>query len=256
MIGIFDSGIGGLTIVKKIKEKFPQLSFIYLGDNARTPYGNRSQETIIKYAQEDIEFLISHQVQAVIIACNTVSALAGDFLKKKYNLPIFEVISPAVHQAIINGGQRIGVIGTRATINSLAHQKLLQTINPQLVVFNQACPLFVPLVEENWIKRLETEMIARRYLIPLKNKQIDTLILGCTHYPLLKEVIQHKIGKSVKLIDPAEAVVNLLAEYLKNHIEIDNSGKENYFVTDLDSHFQEIANRWLNKSIIIKKTEL
>ncbi len=256
MIGVFDSGIGGLTVIKKIQEKLPGLSFIYLGDNARTPYGNRSSEIVIQYAKEDVEFLISRGAKMIIIACNTASALAGKYLKDNYDLPIWEVITPAVEEVIANGSKRVGVIGTRSTINSGAHQKALKKINPNIVVFNQSCPLFVPLVEENWLKRPETKMIARRYLMSLKKNSIDSLILGCTHYPLLRKIIQEKVGKKVKLIDPAESIINVLSEYIDNQSNIDFSGKEEYFVTDMDSRFQEIGKLWLGKQIVVKKAEL
>lgn len=256
MIGIFDSGVGGLTVVKKIQEKLPGLSFIYLGDNARTPYGNRSQDIVIRYAEEDVEFLISHGAKAIIIACNTASALAGKYLKDKYSLPIFEVITPATEEAIASGSKRVGVIGTRATINSNAHRKALEESNSDITVLNQSCPLFVSLAEENWIKRPETKMIARRYLMPLKKNKIDSLILGCTHYPLLKKVIQDKVGRRVKLIDPAESVVDVLSRYVQAQNNVDYSGKEEYFATDTGSRFQEIGSRWLGRPIDVKKAEL
>lgn len=256
MIGVFDSGVGGLTVIKKMQEKLPGLSFIYLGDNARTPYGNRSRDIVIRYGEEDVEFLISRGAKAIIIACNTASALAGEHLKNKYKLPIFEVITPAAEEAVALGGKRIAVIGTRATINSGAHRMALEEISPDVVVLNQSCPLFVPLVEENWVNRPEAKMVARRYLTPLKKNNVDSLILGCTHYPLLRRIIQDKVGRRVKLIDPAEAVVNVLSKYVSTQKDIDYSGSEEYFATDTGSRFQEIGSRWLGKPIEVKKAEL
>lgn len=256
MIGVFDSGVGGLTVIKELKKRLPGLSFVYLGDNARTPYGNRSQEIVQRYSQEDVDFLISKGAKAIIVACNTASALAGDYLKRNYNLPIFEVITPAVQAAVKITKGRVGVIGTRATVGSKAHEQAILNINKDLKVFNQLCPLFIPLVEENCVRRPETKMIARRYLAPLKIKSIDTLILGCTHYPLLRQVIQDKIGRRVKLIDPAEAVIAMLVDRVQNDSNFDWSGKEEYFTTDVGSQFQEIAKRWLKQDIKIQKAEL
>lgn len=256
MIGIFDSGVGGLTVIKELKKQLPGLSFIYLGDNARTPYGTRSQQIVQKYSQEDVDFLIEKGAKEIIIACNTASAFAGEYLRSKYDLPIFEVITPAAVAAIKVTKGRIGVIGTRGTINSQAHEKVILNLNRDVKVFGQACPLFVPLVEENHVSRRETKMIVRGYLSPLKVKSIDTLILGCTHYPLLCRVIQDKIGRKIKLINPAEAVVAALSEHVKDNDRLDWSGQEEYFATDTDSRFQEIGSRWLGKLIEVKKAEL
>ena len=256
MIGVFDSGVGGLTVIKKIQEKLPGLSFIYLGDNARTPYGNRSQEIVQSYAEEDVDFLIKQGAKIIIVACNTASALAGEHLKNKYDLPIFEVITPAAKDAVSLTDGRVGIIGTRATIKSGAHEKILNELNAEVRAITQSCPLFVPLVEENWSKRPEAKTIARKYLMPLKRGSVDTLILGCTHYPLLKDIIQSGVGKKVRLIDPAESVVNTLIEQIKDLTDLDWSGKEEYFATDTGSRFQEIGSRWLGKSIEVKRAEL
>lgn len=256
MIGIFDSGVGGLTVVKKIQERLPNLSFIYLGDNIRAPYGNYSREVIIRYAEENINFLIAHGATIIIVACNTVSALAGGYLKNKYRVPIFEVITPTIEAVAMIGSKRIGVIGTRATIASGVYQKMLEKNNYKIDVFNQSCPLFVPLIEENWIRYPETKMITRRYLTPFKKNNIDSLILGCTHYPLLKKIIQDRVGKRVYLIDPAESIVETLSKHLDKQTYVDYSGREEYFITDINGRFQEIGNRWLGKLIKIKRAEL
>lgn len=258
MIGIFDSGVGGLTVVKEFKKHFPHLPFIYLGDNARMPYGSRGTEIIKQYASDDTQFLISHGATIILVACNTASAQAGEYLRSKYPaIKFFEVIAPASSAAAQFSRGKIGVIGTSGTINSQAYQCQLKKIRPDAKVFSQACPLFVPLVEQNWTRRPEAKTIARKYLTPLKMRHIDTLILGCTHYPLLRTVIQEKIGRRVKLIDPAEEVINAFGDYLSGQDDDFRSrlfhGKERYFATDLDCRFKEVAEKWLGEKINLEK---
>ncbi|MFA5124904.1 MAG: glutamate racemase [Patescibacteria group bacterium] len=255
MIGIFDSGVGGLTVVKEIKKQLPDCSFVYLGDNARTPYGARSQETIQKYSCEIVDFLIGQGVTAIVVACNTASAFAGEMLQQKYQLPIFEVITPAATAAVRLTKGRVGVIGTRGTINSRAYERAIKSFNSEIEVKNAACPLFVPLIEEDWLNKPEIKTIARKYLYPLKCQEIDVLILGCTHYPLIKKIIADKIGRRVKLIDPAEEAVKMLKRYLSDNPQR-QKGRQEYFVTDLSSRFKEIAKNWLKEDIQIKKADL
>lgn len=274
MIGIFDSGIGGLTVVKKMMEILPDYQLLYFGDTARTPYGNRGQEVIKKYAQEDAEFLIKKGAKIIVIACNTASAVAAEDLKKKLSVPVFEVVMPAVEKAIkVTKNKKIGVIGTWATINSGIYEKLIQGKDNGLKVFSQAAPLLVPLVEEGWLKKPETKTIIKKYLHPLRLANIDTLILGCTHLPLLKGIIKVKIGKSRKLIDPGEEVVLKLKEFLEENPAIEKTlAKKDshgpvrisrvpperderglfacqFFVSDLTPRFQEIAEKWLGQKI-------
>lgn len=263
MIGIFDSGIGGLTVVKKMFEILPDYQILYFGDTARTPYGGRGQEVIKKYAQEDAEFLIKKGAKIIVIACNTVSAVAAEDLKKKLSVPVFEVVTPAVGKAIqVTKNKRIGVIGTRTTINSGIYEKLIQEKDDDLKVFSQAAPLLVPLVEEGWLKKPETKMIIKKYLHPLKLVNIDTLILGCTHYSLLKEIIKNKIGKNRKIVDPGEEVVLKLKEFFKKNPQLEKALAKNsdggvrsaefgcqFFVSDLTPRFQEIASQWLGQKI-------
>ncbi|MFA6227614.1 MAG: glutamate racemase [Patescibacteria group bacterium] len=255
MIGIFDSGVGGLTVVKELKKQLPDCSFIYLGDNARTPYGTRSQEVIQEYACEIVEFLIKRGVTAVLVACNTASAFAGELLRQKYQLPIFEVITPAAAAAVELTKGKIGVIGTRGTISSRAYEKAIERLDREIAVKSVACPLFVPLIEEDWLSKPEMKTIARKYLYPLKRQEIDTLILGCTHYPLIKKIIADKAGRRVKLIDPAEEVVKALGRYLSDNPQ-EQTGRQEYFVTDSNSRFKEIAKNWLKEDIQIKKADL
>lgn len=255
MIGIFDSGIGGLTVVKEIFQHLPEYQTVYFGDTARTPYGNKSKETIIKYAIQDTEFLLQKGAKIIVVACNTASAVAADELKKKYtDIPIFEVITPAVAKATkVTKNKRIGVIGTRATINSHIYEDKIKSVKNGFKIISKPCPLFVPLVEENWIKKPETKTIAKKYLYPLKLQQIDSLILGCTHYPLLKNIIQEKIGKKVTLIDPAEQVTLQIKQYLADNPDLEKILKKNnqpeFYFSDIAPHLAQLAQNWLEQKI-------
>ncbi|MDY6955078.1 MAG: glutamate racemase, partial [Thermodesulfobacteriota bacterium] len=195
MIGVFDSGIGGLTVVRALSQHLPEYSILYFGDTARTPYGTKSPETVVQYAIEDAHILLERGAQLLVVGCNTASSVATNALRDRFDVPIFEVISPAVHQAVSQSRvKRVGVIGTRATVNSGVYEAHIKAERPDMEVYSAACPLLVPLVEEGWLKRGETRRIVKKYLHPLKMRQIDMLILGCTHYPPLKDIIQAKIG--------------------------------------------------------------
>ncbi len=261
MIGIFDSGIGGLTVVKELFEQLPEYQIVYFGDTARTPYGNKSKETIVKYAAENTQFLINKGAKVIVIACNSASAAASEGLQEKFDYPIFEVINPAVERALaVTKNKRIGVIGTRATVNSGIYEKLLKEKDPEVQVFSKPCPLLVPLVEEGWLNKPETKRIVKSCLHDLKAKQVDTLILGCTHYPLLKDVISVKIGKRVNLVDSAEEIVKKIKEFLDNNPEVEKVLTKNqdhkFFVSDLTPHFFEIAKRWLGRDIKLEKEQV
>ncbi|MGH7885554.1 MAG: glutamate racemase, partial [Thermodesulfobacteriota bacterium] len=201
-IGIFDSGIGGLTVAKEIIKHLPYENIVYLGDTARVPYGTKSRETVIKYAESNSRFLLSKGIKLLVVACNTASAYAIKALEAQLTIPVVGVIRPGAKKAVEstkNG--RIGVIGTPSTIKSNAYPKVINKINPDITVFSKACPLFVPLAEEGWLQNDIARNVALEYLSELKKFDIDTLILGCTHYPLLKETIGEVIGKDVVLID-------------------------------------------------------
>ena len=190
MIGIFDSGIGGLTVARAIEQVLPNRSLLYFGDTARTPYGTKSAQVITEYSLRNCEFLLKNGAELIVIGCNSASSVATERLRQEFDVPILEVISPAVKRAAeVTKSGKIGVIGTRATVQSGVYEHMLKASLPECKVFSVPCPLLVPLVEEGWTNRQETKMIIRRYLHPFKDKQIDTLILGCTHYPLLKELI-------------------------------------------------------------------
>jgi len=261
MIGVFDSGIGGLTVVKELFRLLPEYQILYFGDTARTPYGTKSEKTIKKYAFQDTEFLLEKGAKIIIVACNTASAVAAEDLRKKYQIPIFEVITPAVEKSLqLTKNKRIGIIGTQATIKSGIYEKLIKKSDNQAVVFPKACPLFVPLVEENWMKKPETKSITKKYLQSLKLKNIDTLILGCTHHPLLKEVIQAKIGKRRSLVDPGQETVLAVQQFLKSHPEIESNllkgDDHKFYLSDLTTKFQDIAHRWLEKKIKLQLVEV
>jgi glutamate racemase len=195
MIGIFDSGVGGMTVARAVETLLPGYQIIYYGDLARTPYGSKSPEAITEYSISNTEFLLNHGANVIIIACNSAASVASNTLRQKFNIPIFEVITPAVERAVTSTvSGNIGIIGTRATVRSGIYDEKIKELAPGFRVFSKACPLLVPLVEEGWLETRETKMILRKYLTPLKQKQIDTLVLGCTHYPLLKDLIQHRMG--------------------------------------------------------------
>jgi glutamate racemase len=254
MIGIFDSGIGGLTVVKALMEHLSGYDIIYFGDTARTPYGTKSSETVKKYALENTDFLLSKGAKIIVIACNTASSVATESVAENFDIPIFEVITPAVELSINTSRKLcIGIIGTRATIKSGIYEKKIQEMEPKAKVYSKACPLLVPLAEEGWLKKPETKMIVKKYLHPLKVRQIDTLILGCTHYPLLKDIIQKKIGKKVHIIDSSIAVASNVKAFLKNNNEVDNmlskKGRHRFFVSDVTEQFEKTATSMLKRNI-------
>lgn len=254
MIGVFDSGLGGLTTVRALMQKLPGYDILYYGDTARMPYGSKSPETVRRYAMENTEFLIKRGAKIIIIACNSASSAAMETVSASFDLPVFEVVNPAVDEAIT--GRRppsIGVIGTRATIKSNVYETKILARRSDAKVYSVACPLLVNLVEEGWIKSPETRRIVKKYLQPLKTRQIDTLILGCTHYPILQEIIHEKIGKRVRIIDSGACVADTLARYLKENPELDQSlGKNNahqFYVSDITEQFRVSACAMLRKPI-------
>ncbi len=254
MIGIFDSGIGGLTTVRALMDTMPGYDIIYYGDTARTPYGTKSRQTVIGYALENTEFLLEKGAKIIVIACNTASSHAVDEIKKRYDVPIFEVVTPAVEAAVkASKTGRIGVIGTRATVSSMIYDRKILEINPEAKIHSEACPLLVPLVEEGWIERPETAMIIKKYLQPLKTRQVDTLILGCTHYPLLKETISRKIGKRTAIIDSGSAVSGAINSFLAENREfaesLPHSGKIDFYVSDVTDQFEKTASAIVKKKI-------
>jgi glutamate racemase len=262
VIGVFDSGIGGLTVVRALLEHLPGQNIIYLGDTARTPYGSKSSDTIVKYCLNNTEFLIRHGAHIIVIACNTASSYAYDAVRSTFDVPVFEVIGPGSELAVQRSrSQRIGVIGTRATVASGIYEKRIRAIAPEAKVFMVPCPLLVPLVEEGWLRRPETAMIVRKYLAGLKTKQIDTLILGCTHYPVLRDLIQYKIGFRVKLVDSAEAIARQVSQYLESEDNasfspISSQDQCRIYVTDTAEQFQKTAHFLLKKKVPVEHADI
>jgi len=252
-VGVFDSGIGGLTVVKQINSFLPNEGIVYFGDTARVPYGSKSNSTVIEYSLQDAKLLISKNVKIIVAACNTASSVALDILRENYEVPIIGMIKPGAKMAVEktrNG--KIGVIGTNATIRNNAYSKELHLLDKKLEVIEKACPLFVPLAEEGWIDHKATFAIAEEYLSELRDSGIDTLILGCTHYPILADVIQKVVGTSVKLIDSGTAASMMVEEYLEGRNLRNNSavlGNNEYYVSDLPTRFKEVAQRFLGKKI-------
>jgi glutamate racemase len=261
MIGIFDSGIGGLTVVRALMDELPGYDMIYFGDTARTPYGSKSEKTVIDYSLENTEFLVRQGAKMIVMACNTASSLATEALRANFHLPIFEVITPAVDRALKETKKAsIGVIGTRATIASGIYEKKIKAQNPDARVYSAACPLLVPLVEEGWLKKPETRMIVKKYLLPLKTRQIDTLILGCTHYPLLKPIIQHKIGARVRVISSSTAVAEQIRIFLEGSPDLDRTlsknGQAEFFVSDITPQFEKTAGTVIRHPIALRHVRL
>ena len=261
MIGIFDSGIGGLTVVRALMDELPGYDMIYFGDTARTPYGNKSANTVIQYALEDTAFLVKQGAKLIVMACNTASSLATEAVKSSFDLPIYEVITPAVNCSLAATKKSvIGVIGTRATIGSGIYERKIKEKNPDARVFSTPCPLLVSLVEEGWTEKPETRMIIKKYLYPLKGKQIDTLILGCTHYPILKSIITRKIGKNVAIIDSSRALAREIRTFLTDNPQIDQSltknGATDFYVSDVTPQFRKTASAVVRQPIELKYVSL
>lgn len=244
-IGVFDSGVGGLTVAREIMRQMPDENIVYFGDTARVPYGSKSKNTIITFSRQIVKFLQTHQVKAIVIACNTASALALETIVNETDIPVIGVVEPGAHAAAIaTKNHRIGVIGTEATVNSGLYSKLLHTICPDVDVFSKACPLFVPLAEEGLLYDSVTIEIAERYLSELIGYDIDTLILGCTHYPLLRHTLQKVAGERVQLINPAYETAKMLEQVLIQHqIQAADTAlvEHRFFVSDGAEKFKSFA---------------
>ncbi len=252
-IGIFDSGIGGLTVVREIVAKMPRENIIYLGDTARVPYGIRSPETVTRYSFENTQFLLAQDIKMLVVACNTASAISLDAVKKEFPLPVVGVLEPGARAAVAaTRTRKLGVIGTEATIASGAYETAIKRLAPDVEVHSLACPLFVPLAEEGWTDNDVAQLVAEKYLAPLRRTGIDTLVLGCTHYPLFKSVITRVIDSDIRLIDSATETakeVEDVLEKLKWRINGSEEGLRKFYVTDLPSRFEKIGKRFLGNSL-------
>ena len=253
-IGVFDSGIGGLTVVREIMRQIPNETIIYFGDTARVPYGNKSKETILKYSREITRFLISKGVKAIVIACNTASAFALEEIRKEINIPIIGVVKPgAIAAAAATHNQKVGVIGTQGTINSGIYKEFLSLTNPNIEVFSKACPLFVPLVEEGMLEDSVTAAMIKIYVGELTNKDIDTLVMGCTHYPLLQNAIRKFTGDNVTLVNPAYETARSLKEILVVTDLLKKAPtncEHTFYVSDGADKFKEFANTILPCEVV------
>ena len=252
-IGVFDSGLGGLTVLKEIMELIPTESAVYFGDCGRAPYGTKSKEMVIKYTFQDIRFLLNQDIKMMVIACNTMSACSLELVKHDFNIPVIEVVQPGSSCAVRETrNKRVGVIGTAATISSGVYEKTINKMDDSIKIFSKACPLFVNLVEEGWWDNDIALRIAEEYLTPLKQENIDTLVLGCTHYPLLENVIRKVLGDDVRLISSALEVAKVVKDVLsKNDLQRDGSVKPvyRYYTSDSVEKFETLGSAILGKKI-------
>jgi len=260
-IGIFDSGIGGLTVLKEMIRITPDEDTIYLGDTARVPYGIRSPETVLRYSFENTGFLVSREIKLMVVACNTASAVGLDAIKRNVSIPVIGVIEPGAKAAVkATGNKKVGVIGTQATINSSSYTKAIHALDGSIEVFGLACPLFVPLVEEGWTEGAIATLVAEKYLGWFKGKDIDTVVLGCTHYPLLKKVIGEVMGDGVSLIDSAVETAREIKHTLGTlglGREGNNRSLREFFVTDSTERFLKVSENFLGQKIEnIKRIEV
>jgi len=252
-IGVFDSGIGGLTVVRHLISRLRNESIVYFGDTARVPYGSKSVDTVRRFAFEDTRFLLNRQVKLIVVACNTVSAVALEELRKTFDVPMVGVIDSSARASVsLTRKKVVGVIGTVATVESGAYEKAIAAIDPTVKVRSMACPLFVPLAEEGWIAHPAAEMIAKEYLEELVSEGVDTLVLGCTHYPVLRKVIQDSVGTGVTLIDSGEEAANEVITILKEKgMEAESGGRvyRHFYVSDIPRKFKNIGERFLGQEI-------
>jgi glutamate racemase len=260
-IGVFDSGIGGLTVLKEIMEQLPGEDIVYFGDTARIPYGSRSKETVIKYVIESFDFLMTKDIKAIVIACNTASALAMEAAQKEFDIPIIGVIEPGAKAAAsCSKNNTIGIIGTEGTINSSAYQRRIRKILPGAEIIGVACPLFVPIVEEGWENSDVAELAARKYLLDLQEHNIDTLVLGCTHYPALRYTIGKILGEKITLVNPAYETAKLTKNVLKEEGLLNDKidgGTYEYYVSDAPIKFQRIGGNIISREIdLVEKVDI
>jgi len=251
-IGMFDSGVGGLTVVKAVHEKLPAESIIYFGDTAHVPYGNKSKQRIEQLSTIITSFLVKQKVKLIVVACNTASSYALETLQKNFNVPIIGVIEPGVNAAIAAKPEKIGIIGTPGTISSKSYENAIRKRNKTVKIFSLACPLFVPLIEEGWFKsnRPIVTQIAHKYLKPFQEKDIDTLILGCTHYPLLTPIIKDVVYSKVNIIDSAKSTANDVKRALITYAMMNDSGNTpvyKFYVSDSVEKFVSLAGKFIDR---------
>ncbi|HBF34274.1 TPA: glutamate racemase [Candidatus Sumerlaeota bacterium] len=251
-IGIFDSGLGGLTVARAIRNAFPNEAICYLGDTARVPYGSKSPDTVKRYAREDIAFLLSRNVKVIVAACNTVSAAALPELINCYPVPVLGVVEIGAETALEDAPKKIGIIGTETTVRSQAYVRAILKRSPETEVVQKACPLLVPLIEEGWFEHDVTRMVIEEYLAPMRDSGVNSLILGCTHYPLIRPMLQDFFGPSVRTVDSADAMVHALnTAFNSNQIgraNTNNSAASLYYVTDRGTHFSKLLAAFMGEN--------
>jgi len=257
MIGIFDSGVGGLTVVKEIFKYLPDYQIIYFGDTARLPYGTKGENFVKRYSSKISQWLIDNNVQIIVVGCHTSSAWAADSLKEKFDVPVFEMITPAIKDIIeATRNNRVGIIGTPGTIKSASFKKKLLEKDSNLKVYSQDCPLFVPLAEEGLVDGKITSEIIEKYLNPLKEKRIDTLVLACTHYPLLEKSIEQVMGDNIKIINPAVSVAKNIKVFLESNFgiqsKIEKGSDHQFFFSDEPYNFEKISHLCFDRNIKIE----
>jgi len=260
-IGIFDSGVGGLTVVKEIFKILPYEKVVYLGDTARVPYGTKSSETIKRFSIENLEFLMQFKVKLIVVACNTASSISLAALKKRCRIPVVGVIKPGAERAVkMSRNGKIGVIGTSTTVKSKAYEREIKSICSSIKVISKPCPLFVPLAEEGWLDGKITLDIVKTYLAPLTKRKIDTLVLGCTHYPLLKNVISQAVGRKVSIVDSASSVAHNVEGTLRRDNMLSARSRRPlhlFFATDAVEQFVKIGGKFLGRDIHnVKRAEV
>jgi glutamate racemase len=252
-IGVFDSGIGGLTVVHELMRQLPHESIVYFGDTARVPYGPKSPETVRRYSREIAAYLVDQGVKAIVVACNTATAHALPTLRGELSVPVVGVVDPGARAAVAGSETgRIGVIGTMGTINSGAYERAIRAIAPDATITTRACPLFVPFVEEGWLDREATRLVAREYLAPMANANVDALVLGCTHYPLLKPLIGEILGERVRLIDSAEetaAETGRVLDRLEARADGDSAPCYRFVASDAPEQFLRMGQRFLGETV-------
>lgn len=252
-IGIFDSGVGGLTVLRELIRTLPQEDTIYFGDTARVPYGTKSPDTVIRYAQEIASFLMTRDIKLLVVACNTASAVALPTLRRQLPIPVVGVIEPGARRAVeVTRSGVVGVIGTAGTIRSSAYTRAIKRLNPAVSVLARPCPLFVPLAEEGWTDNDIARLTAHQYLDELREAGVDSLVLGCTHYPLLKKIIADTMGSGVALVDSAEETARTVAAILQDKKLLRppaEQGNHHYYVTDVPAGFIRVGNRFLGNKL-------
>ena len=251
-IGMFDSGVGGLTVLKEVRNLLPAEHIIYLGDTARVPYGNRSPHTVTKYALESALFLLTKGIKILVIACNTSAALSLNILKKKLPIPVLGVIDPGAKEAVTHTKKKkVGIIGTKATIRSMAYERAIRRLDPAIEVSSRPCPLFVPIVEEGLEHDEVAYLMAEKYLKEFKDSHIDVLVMGCTHYPILEDVIRKTMGDDVSIVHTGKETAKEVKKTLEREGIISETGRghSEYFVTDSPESFEEIGSRFLGERI-------